>query len=151
MPIPTAATIGKIQVILKQHNVVEVETGFAIHHRRVCPRMAAAPSRRMTAGPCVLKLVAGLGHGYPSVLGLEAMRAIAKWRRPSHFDVITRLCADVSFCASEPAARLAASIRDRDPPDSLLRSTGNRQETGFPLPPMPPQRVVFLVLFAVLP
>ena len=60
MSIPTAATIGKIQIILKQHIVVEVETGFAIHHRRVCARMAAAPSRRMTAGPCALKPVGGI-------------------------------------------------------------------------------------------
>ena len=61
MPIPTATTIGKIQVIHKQHNVVEVETGFAIHHRRVRARMAAVPSRKMTAGPCVLQPVCGIG------------------------------------------------------------------------------------------
>ena len=82
---------------------------------------------------------------------LEAMLVIEKWRRPSHFDVIKRLCADVSFCASEPAAQLAASIRDHDHPDSPLRSTGDRQETGFPLPPMRSLRAVFLVLCAVFP
>jgi hypothetical protein len=47
---------------------------------------------------------------------MEAMLTIEKRRRPSHLDVITRLCEDVPFCALGPAAQLAASIRDHDHP-----------------------------------
>lgn len=65
--------------------------------------------------------------------------------------LIKQHCGGVLSCEPLLAAQLAANTLDHARPDSRLRSTVDRQETGFPLPWIHPQRAVLPVFFVALP